>query len=226
GSTLGTCVLPANPMPAAEILRALTAATIEWVTKGREMPPSLYPKVADGTLVHETQLRYPAIPGKPSPIGLVNTIIDYDYGTNFIYNDMSGYITNAPIVVKQLIPTYVPQVDTDGNEIAGVKPLLAQLPLGTYTGWNITANGFYKGQACAFTGGFIPFAKTRAERLANNDPRPSLEERYGTASAYASRAKTILARSVQERFLLPADANRIMSMVLTQIQSNNLLPWR
>ena len=95
GSTLGTCVLPANPMPAAEILRALTAATLEWVTKGREMPPSVYPKLADGTLVHETQLNFPAIPGKPSPIGLVNTIIDYDYGTNFIYNDMSGYITNG-----------------------------------------------------------------------------------------------------------------------------------
>ena len=225
-STVGTCVLPSNPMPMAEILRALTAATIEWVTTGREMPPPVYPKLADGTLVHETQLHFPAIPGKPSPIGLVNTIIDYDYGTNFIYNDMSGFITTAPIIVKQLIPTYVPQVDSDGNEIAGVKPLLGQLPLGTYSGWNVTANGFYAGQACAFTGGFIPFAKTRAERLANNDPRPSLEERYGTASGYASRAKTILAKAVQDRFLLPADANRIMSMVLTQIQSNNLLPWR
>ena len=64
------------------------------------------------------------------------------------------------------------------------KPLLGQLPLGTYTGWNVTTNGFYKGQACAFTGGFIPFAKTKAERLANNDPRPSLEERYGIVHAY------------------------------------------
>ena len=38
----------------------------------------------------------------------MNTVIDYDYGPNFIYNDMSGYITNAPIVVKKLIPTYIP----------------------------------------------------------------------------------------------------------------------
>lgn len=226
GSTLGTCVLPANPMPAAEILRALTAATLEWVTKGREMPPSVYPKLADGTLVHETQLHFPAIPGKPSPIGLVNTIIDYDYGTNFIYNDMSGYITNAPIIVKQLIPTYVPQVDTDGNEIAGVRPLLGQLPLGTYTGWNITANGFYKGQACAFTGGFIPFAKTKAERLASNDPRPSLEERYGNIYGYYWQANTIVNRMVQERYLLAADANRLINMLLNQLIGNNLLPRR
>jgi len=226
GSTLGTCVLPANPMPAAEILRALTAATLEWVTKGREMPPSVYPKLADGTLVHETQLHFPAIPGKPSPIGLVNTIIDYDYGSNFIYNDMSGYITTAPSIVKQLIPTYVPQVDTDGNEIAGVKPLLGQLPLGTYTGWNITANGFYKGQACAFTGGFIPFAKTKADRLASNDPRPSLQERYGNIYGYYWQANTIVNRMVQERYLLAADANRLINMLLNQLIANDLVPRR
>jgi len=226
GSTVGTCVLPANPMPAAEILNALVVATIEWVTKGREMPPSVYPKLADGTLVHETQLRFPAIPGKPSPIGLVNTIIDYDYGSTFNYNDMSGYITNAPIIVKKLIPTYVPQVDTDGNEIAGVKPLLGQLPLGTYTGWNITANGFYKGQACAFTGGFIPFAKTKAERIANNDPRPSLQERYGNIYGYYWAANGIVNKMVADRFLLPADANRLINMLLSQLVTADLLPRR
>ena len=226
GSTLGTCVLPANPMPAAEILRALTAATLEWVTKGREMPPSSIRSSPTARSFTKRSFNYPAIPGKPSPIGLVNTIIDYDYGTNFIYNDMSGYITDAPIVVKQLIPTYVPQVDTDGNEIAGVKPLLGQLPLGTYTGWNITANGFYKGQACAFTGGFIPFAKTKAERLANNDPRPSLEERYGNIYGYYWEANTIVNRMVQERYLLAADANRLINMLLNQIIANDLLPRR
>jgi hypothetical protein len=226
GSTLGACDLPANPMPMAEIQRALLAATIEWVTMGREMPPSRYPKLADGTLVSETQLKFPAIPGKRSPVGLVNTIIDYDYGTSFNYNDMSGYITTAPIIVKKLIPTYVPQVDSDGNEIAGVKPLLGQLPLGTYTGWNVTSNGFYKGQACAFTGGFIPFAKTKAERLAANDPRPSLEERYGNIYGYYWQANTIVNRMVQERYLLAADASRLIGMLLNQLIANDLLPRR
>jgi Alpha/beta hydrolase domain len=226
GSTLGGCVLPSNPLPAREILTALTAATIEWVTKGREMPPSVYPRLADGTLVHESQVAFPPIPGKPSPIGLVNTIIDYDYGTQFNYNDMSGYITTAPIVVKQLIPTFVPQVDADGNEIAGVKPLLGQLPLGTYTGWNVTSNGFYKGQACAFTGGFIPFAKTKAEREANGDPRPSLEERYGNIWGYYWQAIGIVNQMVQDRYLLPADAHRWINMLLNQLLAADTLPKR
>jgi hypothetical protein len=226
GSTLGSCVLPGNPMPARDILSALTAATIEWVTKNREMPPSRYPTLADGTLVHESKLAFPAIPGRPSPIGLVNTIIDYDYGPSFNYNDMSGTITTAPIVVKQLIPTYVPQVDADGNEVAGVKPLLAELPLGTYTGWNVTSNGFYKGQACAFSGGFIPFAKTKAERLASGDPRPSLEERYGNVWQYYWQATTVLNRLVEQRFLLAEDAQRTINTLLNQLLAADVLPKR
>jgi hypothetical protein len=88
------------------------------------------------------------------------------------------------------VPTYVPKVDADGNEIVGVKPLLARLPLGTYLGWNVTSTGWYKGKACAFSGGFIPFAKTKAERLASGDPRLSLEERYGTVWAITTRPPT------------------------------------
>ncbi|HVF64699.1 MAG TPA: alpha/beta hydrolase domain-containing protein [Casimicrobiaceae bacterium] len=226
GSTLGGCELPSNPMPAQATLRALTQATIEWVTMNREMPPSQYPKLSDGTLVHESQLRFPPIPGKRSPIGLVNTIIDYDYGSSFNYNDMSGFITAAPIVVKQLIPTYVPQVDADGNEIAGVKALLALLPLGTYTGWNITSNGFYKGQACAFSGGFIPFAKTQAERIAAGDPRPSLEERYVNVWGYYWQALTLVDRMVQDRFLLPADAAATINALLNQLLATDILRKR
>jgi len=224
GSTVGSCLLPANPMPESNILKAITAATIAWVTKGTEMPASSYPKLADGTLVSENALNFPAIPGAPNPRGLVNTVIDYDYGTSFNYNDMAGYISKAPIEVKQLIPTFVPQVDTDGNEVAGIKPLLAELPLGTYTGWNVTTNGFYKGQACAFSGGFIPFAKTKAERIAKGDPRPSLEERYPSFTMFYFRAVEVLNRLVAQRYLLPADAQAELNAALTAVLQNNLLP--
>lgn len=224
GSTVGSRLLPANPMPEANILKAITAATIEWVTKGTEMPASVYPMLGNGTLVAETALNFPAIPGAPNPRGLVNTVIDYDYGTSFNYNDMAGFISTAPIVVKQLIPTYVPQVDADGNEIAGIKPLMGELPLGTYTGWNVTTNGFYKGQACAFSGGFIPFAKTKAERIAKGDPRPSLEERYPSFTAFYFRAVEVLNRLVAQRYLLPADAQAELNAALTGVLQNNLLP--
>jgi hypothetical protein len=73
-----------------------------------------------------------------------------------------------------------PRVDADGNEIAGVRAVALQAPLGTHTGWNLRAAGFMEDAPCYLNGSFIPFAATAAERLPSGDPRPSLEERYGT----------------------------------------------
>ncbi len=64
--------------------------------------------------------------------------------------------------------------------MGSVPVVLREAPLGTYLGWNVTAEGFHAGKICNYAGGMIPFAKTKAERMAKNDPRPSLEERYGT----------------------------------------------
>ena len=59
-------------------------------------------------------------------------------------------------------------------------------------------------------GGYIPFAKTKAQRLAAGDPRLSLEERYGTHDAYVARVKDAAKRQVAERFLLQEDADRLV----------------
>ena len=44
---------------------------------------------------------------------------------------------------------------------------------------------FHAGQSCP-AGGMVPFAITKAQRIANNDPRLSLEERYGTHDGYVA----------------------------------------
>ena len=79
------CVLPANPNPESDTMRALTVDLVDWVTKGTEPPPSRYPRLADGQLAAATQaaLKFPNIPGVPSPDGLVNPLYDYDLGPGF-----------------------------------------------------------------------------------------------------------------------------------------------
>ncbi|HTX38829.1 MAG TPA: alpha/beta hydrolase domain-containing protein [Bryobacteraceae bacterium] len=207
------CVLPANPNPESDTMRALTVALIDWVTKGTEPPPSRYPRLEDGQLAPPTQaaLKFPKIPGVPSPDGLVNPLYDYDFGPDFNYNDESGLITKQPPVVKRILPTLVPKVDADGTDLGGVPSVLRQVPLGTYLGWNVTAAGFDKGKICALNGGYVPFAKTRAERVAAGDPRPSLEERYGSHAAYVAAVKAAANKAVAERFLLRADADRLIA---------------
>ena len=210
------CVLPANPNPETETLRALRAALVDWVIKGVEPPASRYPKLHpksadDGQLVAATKaaIGFPSIPGSPSPDGLVNSLFDYDWGSEFNYNDLSGVITKAPPSIRQVLPTLVPKADADGNDLGGVPSVLRQVPLGTYLGWNVTAAGFNQGKICGLNGGYIPFAKTKAERLASHDPRPSLEERYGTHDGYVARVKAAAAKAVEDRFLFQEDADKL-----------------
>jgi hypothetical protein len=186
GRSGGSCLLPGNPNPVADTMRALTVALVDWVANGTPPPPSRYPTLGQGQLAQATQgaMGFPSIPGAPLPDSLVNSVLDYDFGPGFRYNDVSGVISIQPPIVKQVIPTLVPKVDADGNEIGGVPSALHQAPLGTYLGWNVTAGGYFKGRICGFSGGYIPFAKSKAERTASGDPRLSIEERYGTHEKY------------------------------------------
>ena len=105
------------------------------VTKGTPPPPSVFPSLADGTLAPAR--RFAGLSegsGLPSTNGVMNSMLDYDYGPQFNYRDGSGLITVVPPVVKQVIPTYAVKVDADGNEIAGLRSVLQRMPLGTYTG--------------------------------------------------------------------------------------------
>jgi hypothetical protein len=215
------CVLPANPNPESDTMRALLVALVDWVTKGAEPPPSRYPRLDHGDLApaNKAAIGFPDIPGTPSPDGLVNSVLDYDFGPDFSYNDLSGVIAKEPPPIRQVIPTLVPKVDADGTDLGGVPSVLRQVPLGTYTGWNVTAAGFNKGKICTLSGGYIPFAKTKAERLASGDPRLSLEERYGSHQAYARAVKTAADKAVSERFLLREDADRLIA----EAEASNVL---
>jgi hypothetical protein len=195
------------------MLRALDTALIDWVVKGTLPPPSQYPRLDRGELAAPTgaAMGFPAIPGVPFPDGILTQFYQYDFGRQFHYNDLSGIITMQPPAIRQTLPTLVPRVDADGNEVAGVASVLHQVPLGTYTGWNTNANGFYKGHIRTNTGAVIPFSRTKAERLASGDPRPSLEERYGTHENYVAQVRAAAERLVRGRYLLQDDADRLIA---------------
>jgi len=204
--------LPDNPNPQLESMRALILALIDWVVKDTAPPPSKYPLLAKAQLVRpdHASMGFPRIPGVPLPDNMLNPFLDYDFGADFKANDLSGRISLQPPRVKQVIASLVPKVDADGNEVGGIPSVLQQAPLGTYLGWNVRREGFYKGRNGGFAGGYVPFAKTQAERASTGDPRPSLEERYRDHAGYVAAAKAAAQRLVEQRFLLVDDAARLI----------------
>jgi hypothetical protein len=147
--------------------------------------------------------------GALSPAGMLLPIFDYDFGPAFVPNDMRGAIV-VPPAIRRVLPNLVPQIDTDGNELAGVESPLVANPLGTYLGWNVMRSGYFRGQQCGFSGGFVPFAATREERERSGDARPSLEERYGSLAAYVEGVRRSAQQLVRERLLLQEDALRMV----------------
>ena len=219
GNNSGVGVLAANPMPHGEVVNALTVHFRDWVMRDTPPPASRYPTLRDRQLVeaYKTAMGFPTIPGvrasAPEP-GFINPVLDYDWGGAFDPNDGTGVPGSVTPRIKQVIKMLVPKVDADGNEIGGVPVVLREAPLGTYTGWNITAGGalpFHKDKLCMYAGGMVPFAKTKVERVAANDPRLSLEERYTDHAGYVAAVKKAVANAVAQKFLLPKDADALIA---------------
>ena len=205
------CVLGSNPNPTSDANRALFKALLDWVTDGTEPPASKYPTLAAGQLItpEAYDRAFPAILGQPRPA--YNPLYQYAFGEGFNVSDMSGAISVTPPRIIRTIPQLFPRIDADGNELDGIRSPLLQAPLGSYVGWNIFKSGFQAGRYCGNTGGYIPFAATRTEREAAGDPRPSLEERYPSHAAYVAKVKAAADELVVQRYMLAADAVRIVS---------------
>ncbi|WP_298928654.1 alpha/beta hydrolase domain-containing protein [uncultured Ramlibacter sp.] len=224
GNNYGTGLLPANPVPHTETVNALRVHLRNWVMKGTQPPASRWPTLAAasgearGTLApaHKAGIGFPTLPQLrptvPEP-DFIMPVLDYDWGPGFNPADGSGVASLAPPPVRQVLPMYAPRVDADGNELGGVPVVLLEAPLGTYLGWNITAGGarpFHQGQICNYVGGMLPFARTAAERRASGDPRPSLEERYGSHEGYVAAVRKAADKAQTQGFLLAEDAQRLL----------------
>ncbi len=175
-----------NPTPHTIGLRALVLALDRWVRDGVEPPASKYPKLSDGTLTTVANLKWPALPGVESPKQIPEprrAAVDSPAGS---------------------WPFLVPQVDEDGNELAGIRLPDQAVPIGTLTGWNFRSSEI--GNATAIVpllGSLIPFAKTSAERA--SDPRKALDERYRGKSDYVGRVTEVGLGLVKDGYVLRED---------------------
>jgi hypothetical protein len=200
----GICQQNRNPLVANGVLRALLVAMDKWVSTGTEPPASRLPRVADGTLVPplpQAEQGFPAIPGVKYN-GRMHTGDLLDYGPQ----SAGGILTILPPrLVGTPYPALVPRADSDGNDIGGIRLPEVAVPLATYTGWNLRAVPVGADDGCDSFGQQIDFARTKAERMTNADPRPSLEERYPSHADYVNGVAVVANQLAREGLLLDED---------------------
>ena len=166
----------------------------------------------------EALRRFPSVPSFDTPAE-PSRLPNYDYGPDFD----RGLVTEHPPkpIPGQEYPVLVPQVDVDGNDIAGLRSPEVVAPIGTHTGWNLRRKGFAEGELASLAGSFVPFPRTKAEREARGDPRRSIEERYGSHAGYVRAVARAAESLVSEGLLLDEDAGRYVEAAM---QRNPLDP--
>jgi hypothetical protein len=182
-----------NPTPQANIMRGLLRALHEWVADGTPPPPSRYPRLGDRTLVRVQDVRFPALAGVADPRRIVGP----------------GRLLNGKMVP---LPFLVPQVDRDGNDIAGIHDPETAVPLATTTGWNFRREAAGNPSDIYQTlGSYIPFATTRAARKTAGDPRLSIEERYRSLDDYLRRVRSAAMDLIRSRYMLQEDLDEVLA---------------
>jgi hypothetical protein len=200
GTRPGVCANLTNPHSPAPAMRALVVALEQWVTEGTAPPASRVPSVAAGTAVDEEAIRFPALKG----VTLVRAGNRFGVPGDWFAQPRTGPVVVATLAGGSFYGTRVAAIDADGNETSGIRLPPIAVPLATYTGWNLYAR--VPSELCDRDGTYIPFAKTKAEREAANDPRASIEERYGSRADYVAKVRAAADALVRDRLLLPADA--------------------
>jgi hypothetical protein len=107
----------------------------------------------------------------------------------------------------------VSAVDEDGNEVAGLRLPQIAVPLATHTGWNLRHPDIGGAeQMLVFAGATLPLPRTRRERQALGDPRPSIEERYASRDDYLARVRRAGEDLARQRYLLADDVETCVGL--------------
>jgi len=205
GSDLASQQKP-NPNPVQWFWRALITDLDQWVKDGTAPPPNIYPRIADSTLVPLSKWAFPKVPGVNAPHEM-NLGYRLDFGPQW----KAGIVSNEPPKVGKAFGVLIPQTDADGNDLGGVRLPELQVPLATYTGWNLRDPSIGASDLrLSFLGSFIPLTRTAADREKSGDPRLSVAERYASREQYMGKYGEAALKLVHDRFLLREDLQAVL----------------
>jgi len=184
----------ADPINASATVNALRTAMHRWVSEGVEPPPSVYPKLADGTLTLVADIHYPKVPGIAAP----NAVKAGGRVRNPLWPDGAGEGAELPLLV--------PRVDADGNDLGGIRMPDLAVPLGTAAGWVFRPPSMGSPNSLVMLrGAWTPFAATKTQREKTGDPRPSLEERYASKDEFMTKVSAAIQQLIERRLMLESD---------------------
>lgn len=200
--------LPRNPNMWNPIGMSMVVAMSDWVTDDVEPPASVYPKIADGSLVashNDGRINRDAwnpVNGYNHPSGMYRPA-HANYGARW---EGERIIDSHPDYSDHFYGALVPAVDNNNNDLdsATILPPLTKVPLATFVSWNLRNPTTGAERALArLAGGYIPLAKNTFDALANRDQRDSIEGLYRSPEDYLQKYEAATDQLIADGFLLP-----------------------
>ena len=206
--------LPFNSVDYAPLLRAALDNLDRWVTTGEEPPASRHPSLNDGTAVESHTLveRFGQLPGVRVPTQTTRAI-RLDYGPE----SHLGRTTTLPAVEGEEFPALVADLDESFNEVRGIRLPDLEVPVATYTGWNLRDESIgnpnlFIGITGGLAGWTLPLPLTEAERESTGDPRESIESRYANREDYLQQVTQAAQALVDEGYMLSEDIEEVVDV--------------
>ena len=116
------------------------------------------------------------------------------------------------------LPLLVPQVDEDGNDLAGIRLPEIAVPLATATGWLFrpSSMGVTDELLPVLRGSWIPFPVGKEDREKTADPRLSREERYTNLEEFLALTRTAAESLAAEGYLQSEDVDTAVEKAARQ----------
>ena len=172
--------------------------------QGIEPPPSKNPSINNGTAILPSEFMeaFTMVPGIENPslnklwgIREIEEDEHFQYGVGFF-----------PVKEGRRYQNYVANIDSDGNELGGIRLPDLDVPVGTHTGWNLRhPDSGSPDDIIPMKGISVAFANTRVNKEKNQDTRRSLEERYESREQFIELVRESAQKLVDQNYLLNDD---------------------
>jgi hypothetical protein len=198
-----------NVVDYSSLLRAALVNLERWVVDGVAPPASAHAEVESETAVAQAVVLdvFDRLPEMMTPDRSKLWVIkSMDLGAR-----AGEGVGVYPSVEGSTYPCLVSAVDADGNEVAGVRLPDLTRPVATHAGWNVRDPETGSPEQQILMLGFSNwFAATREERSVAEDPRLSLEERYGSREEYAELVRRDAEALVRDGYVLSEDIELVV----------------
>jgi hypothetical protein len=181
---------------------------VDWVNEGRDPPPSIYPRIDNGTLVPShlpdgeiNPLAWRALTDINHPSQMYH-VAHVNYGAGFLTRGVLDQLVGPVQYYRALVPA----IGVDNNELeeGALLPPLTSVPLATFTSWNLRAAHTGADKALArLMGGYIPLPATAGIATQNGDHRPAISSLYNSFDEYLQAYEEATDALIQRGYLLP-----------------------